>query len=95
MFNTKEQLTTTVGVSDFKKEIKTKKKLKQSLTAYDACAIVEGFDGEEHSATDIINAWQFLIDTGECWSLQGFYGRTASALIQNGTCKAAKQRGKQ
>ena len=58
---------------------------------YTACGIIEGFveipDGvdEEHAH---IQAWQLLIDTGLCWSLQGFYGRTARDLIARGTCKA-------
>jgi len=57
------------------------------MTLYDACAIVEGFDGEEHTEEEIIAAWQYLIDTGMCWKLQGWYGRNASALIENGVCQ--------
>ena len=58
---------------------------------YTATGIIEGFveipDGvdEEHAH---IQAWQHLIDTGLCWQLQGFYGRTARDLIARGTCKA-------
>ena len=58
---------------------------------FTACGIIEGFveipDGvdEEHAH---IQAWQHLIDTGLCWQLQGFYGRTARDLIARGTCKA-------
>lgn len=59
------------------------------MTTYEACACVEGFDGEEHSQEEIIAAWQFLIDTGACWTLQGWYGRTAHDLIENGICKPA------
>ena len=56
---------------------------------YTATGIIEGFvevpDGvaEEHAC---IQAWQFLIDTGACWTLQGFYGRNARALIEQGIC---------
>jgi hypothetical protein len=57
-------------------------------TPYDASAAVEGFDGIEHDEETIISAWQYLIDTGLAWSLQGWYGRTASALIDNGVCNA-------
>lgn len=32
-----------------------------------------------------IEAWQHLVDSGLVWQLQGFYGRTASALIKDGT----------
>lgn len=33
-----------------------------------------------------IEAWQYLIDTGLCWRLQGWYGRTAQRLIDGGIC---------
>lgn len=39
------------------------------MDSYTACSIVEGFDGEEHTEEEIINAWQFLINTGICWQL--------------------------
>ncbi len=56
------------------------------MTDYDACAAIEGFDGEEHTEEEIIEAFQHLINTGAAWSLQGFYGRTAAALIDRGLC---------
>ena len=56
---------------------------------FTACGIIEEFvsipDGvDEYEAT--IQAWQYLIDTGACWELQGWYGRGAQALINDGTC---------
>lgn len=33
-----------------------------------------------------IAAWQRLIDSGVVWQLQGYFGRTAAALIENGEC---------
>lgn len=57
-------------------------------TLYDACAAVEGFDGEEHTQEELLAAWQYLVDTGLCWSLQGWYGRTATRLIEAGYIKA-------
>ena len=45
-----------------------------------------GFDGEDHDEEEILAAWQRLIDTGFAFQLQGWYGRTASSLIQSGQC---------
>jgi hypothetical protein len=56
---------------------------------YNAVAAVEGFDGEEHSEEEIVEAWQHLIDTGLCWQLQGWFGRTAAGLIESGVCSKA------
>jgi len=56
------------------------------MTSYDACAAIEGFDGQEHTEDEIIEAFQYLIDCGDAWKLQGFYGRTAASLIEQGIC---------
>jgi len=56
-------------------------------TPYDASACVEGFDGLEWSQEEELSAWQYLIDTGLCWKIQGWYGRAAQSLIDNGFCK--------
>ncbi|MDE3244464.1 MAG: hypothetical protein KGN80_00140 [Acidobacteriota bacterium] len=63
------------------------------MTTYEACAIVEGFDGEEHTDEELHDAWQHLIDTGTCWVLQGWYGRNAAHLIEVGLCKPANREG--
>jgi hypothetical protein len=52
---------------------------------YTATAIAEGFE-EEESEEQVIEAWQHLIDTGLCWRLQGWFGRTAQQLIEAGIC---------
>lgn len=56
------------------------------MSDYDACAVIEDFDGEEHTDDDRIEAFQHLINTGTVWNLQGFYGRTALRLLNNGLC---------
>lgn len=59
------------------------------LTPYTACAIVEGFDGEEYTIEEQLEAWQYLVNTGLAWQLQGSYGRTAARLIEEGLIEAA------
>ena len=49
----------------------------------EAIGIAEGFI-ENDSEEKYIEAWQFLLDTGLCWSLQGWFGRTAVAMIEAG-----------
>lgn len=56
---------------------------------YTAVSIAEGFcEGENATEAEQIEAWQHLIDTGLCWTLQGFFGRQATALIEAGICYA-------
>ncbi len=60
------------------------------LDNYNAVGIAEGFV-EAESEEQVIEAWQHLIDTGLCWQLQGWFGRTAQSLIQQGVCHARAQ----
>ncbi len=55
--------------------------------SYTATGIAEGFIPAE-SEEQVYAAWQYLIDTGLCWSLQGWFGRTAASLIESGVCTA-------
>ena len=69
-----------------------KTKLYKKMDSYLACAIAEGFcEGEGASEEKQLTAWQYLVDTGKCWHLQGWYGRTATNLIQNSIIKPAKK----
>lgn len=61
------------------------KTTKIEWTSYLACAYAEGFcEGEGATALEQLEAWAYLIKTGQCWSLQGWYGRNAQALIGGG-----------
>ena len=54
------------------------------MTNTEAVMIVEG-DHDVDEAT-WIKAWQHLINTDLCWNLQGWYGRQAQKLIEEGVC---------
>lgn len=59
--------------------------IKTKMTSYLACAIAEGFcEGEGASQEQQLEAWAYLIKTGQCWTLQGWYWRTAESLIARG-----------
>ena len=53
---------------------------------FEATMIAEGVY-EADSQEQYIAAWQHLIDTGIVWSLQGWFGRTATELIAAEICK--------
>ena len=48
----------------------------------------EGFEDDE----DVIDGFQAMINDGTVWKLQGHYGRTTAALIENGACTQPKRR---
>jgi hypothetical protein len=56
------------------------------LNDYLATTIAEGFcEGTEYqNEDDILKAWSYLIKTGLCYKLQGWFGRSANNLIQSG-----------
>ena len=61
-----------------------------SMTVFEATMIAEGcweLAGYEPDEDTSIAAWQLLIDTGTCWSLQGWFGRQAVAMIEAGICE--------
>ena len=58
------------------------------MTAYRACEIAEGFGEPARDEDEVIEAWQYLVDTGLAWQLQGWYGRTAQCLIEEGRINA-------
>lgn len=66
-------------------------KLYKTLDSFNACGIIEGFTKENATEEEILTAFQFLVDNGSVWKLQGFYGRTANDLIEQGIIRPAKQ----
>lgn len=59
------------------------------MSNYKAIGIAEGFEEPEYPE-QYIEAWQKLIDTGLAWSLQGWFGRRAMELIEDGHCTPPK-----
>lgn len=60
------------------------------MTNYEAVSIAEGFCDFTPTEQEIAEAWQHLIDTGLVWTLQGWFGRTAEQLIEQGVCTASE-----
>lgn len=61
------------------------KKSKIIFTDYLATAYAEGFcEGEGATLHEQLEAWAYLIKKGLCWSLQGWFGRNAQLLIDEG-----------
>ncbi len=53
------------------------------MDTYQAVGLAEGFI-EADTEEQVIEAWQTLVDTGMAWQLQGWFGRTARHLIEEG-----------
>lgn len=57
------------------------------MDSFTATGIAEGWIDCE-SEDQYIDAWQTLVDTGLAWQLQGWFGRTAARLIEDGVIHA-------
>ena len=53
------------------------------MTQYEAIGLAEGFI-EAENEDQIIQAWQYLHDTRLAYKLQGWFGRTAMSLVEEG-----------
>lgn len=53
-------------------------------TRFDVAGFIIAFENGELDRDQIVEGFQHLVDTGLAWQLQGAYGRTATALIEQG-----------
>lgn len=60
------------------------------MDSYLAVGIAEGYE-EAESEDQVLEAWQFLVDTGLAWQLQGWFGRQAKAFIDAGYIRPANK----
>lgn len=51
---------------------------------YDMSSAIIQYEDGTIDDEGFIDLFQYLVDTGLAWSLQGHYGRTAAALIDDG-----------
>lgn len=51
---------------------------------FDTVGFVMAFEAGELGDEEIIKGFQHLLDSGLVWKLQGFYGRTAQNLLNQG-----------
>lgn len=55
-----------------------------SMQENDVVGYIIEYESGELSEEGFMDLFSHLIQTGQCWTLQGHYGRTAQSLIDNG-----------
>jgi hypothetical protein len=56
---------------------------------FDLTARIIDYEAGDLEEQAVIELFQYLVDTGKAWTLQGHYGRTAAALIRDGKVQRA------
>lgn len=56
---------------------------------YDVVGNIIAYENGALDVAESLVLFQYLVDTGQAWSLQGSYGRTAADLIKRGLIKEA------
>lgn len=46
--------------------------------------LIMAYEGGDMTKEDMLDFFQYLVTSGRAWTLQGSYGRTAAALIDQG-----------
>lgn len=60
-------------------------------TPYDIVGQMMAWEDGELGQRDTLELFQHLVDNGMAWTLQGMYGRTATALLEGGLIHARKE----
>lgn len=62
---------------------------------FDLISAIIRYESDGMTEDETIELFQHLVDTGMAWQLQGHYGRTAQALIEQGLVKPPQPKEKE
>jgi hypothetical protein len=59
----------------------------ETINRHNFAAWVLAYENGTLDNSEMIEMFQYLLDTAMVWSLQGHYQRTAVALVEQGACR--------